>query len=150
MPGISARPTWPVCSSFTGRGRPCDDASAGAGCAQAAPMSATSSAVAIILREPMRRASLAGVGMSEAASIHPPPRPLKNSRRALLAGAAAAAASAALLAPRRALAIGDHAKLRFARLHLPDLPNPRPTALRRLAWEIERRTSLVTVPEPIE
>ena len=87
--------------------------------------------------------------MSEAASIHPAPRALKNSRRALLLGASASAAATLLPTPR-ARAIGDHAKLRFARLHLPDLPNPRPTALRRLAWEIERRTSLVTVPEPIE
>jgi hypothetical protein len=68
------------------------------------------------------------------------------SRRALLA-----AGGLSLLAPGRpAWAIGDRSKLRLARLHLPDLPNPRPTALRRLAWEIERRTSLVTVPEPAE
>jgi Domain of unknown function (DUF4159) len=69
-------------------------------------------------------------------------------RRALLA---AAAAGAGLMLPaRRGQAIGEHAALRFARLHLPDLPNPRPSALRRLAMEIERRTSLVTVPEPID
>jgi hypothetical protein len=68
-------------------------------------------------------------------------------RRALLAGAAA---GLALLPARRSGAIGEHAALRFARLHLPDLPNPRPSALRRLAMEIERRTSLVTVPEPID
>lgn len=67
-------------------------------------------------------------------------------RRAFLAGAAAAAVGA----PRLARAIGDRSKLRLARLHLPDLPNPRPSALRRLAWELERRTSLVTVPEPLE
>jgi hypothetical protein len=82
-------------------------------------------------------------------SIHPPWSAANSriglSRRALLAGAAAG-----LVAPGSALAIGDHSRLRFARLHLPDLPNPRPTALRRLAWEIERRTSLVTLPEPIE
>src|SRR5688500_4821579 len=97
----------------------------------------------------MRRASLARFGMSGARSIHPARRGLKGTRRAVLGGAAAAA-GAILLPSRRASAIGDHSKLRFARLHLPDLPNPRPTALRRLAWEIERRTSLVTVPEPIE
>jgi hypothetical protein len=73
----------------------------------------------------------------------------KPTRRAVLASGALAAAGA-LAAPGRARAIGDRAKLRFARLHLPDLPNPRPTALRRLAWEIERRTSLVTVAEPTE
>jgi hypothetical protein len=36
------------------------------------------------------------------------------------------------------------------RLRLADLPDPRPSALRRLAWELERRTSLITVPDPIE
>lgn len=70
------------------------------------------------------------------------------SRRLILTGTAAAAAL--LARPRPARALGDHARLRFARLHLPDLPNPRPTALRRLCWEIERRTSLVTIPEPME
>ena len=69
--------------------------------------------------------------------------------RALLGGALAA--GSALLLPRpRPGPSATTPQLRFARLHLPDLPNPRPTALRRLAWEIERRTSLVTVPEPIE
>jgi hypothetical protein len=65
-------------------------------------------------------------------------------RRVLLA------AGASLLLPRRARAIGDRSKLRLARLHLPDLPNPRPSALRRLAWELERRTSLVTLPDPVD
>jgi len=66
-------------------------------------------------------------------------------RRALLA-----AAGASLLLPGRARAIGERSKMRLARLHLPDLPNPRPSALRRLAWELERRTSLVTLPDPVE
>ena len=66
-------------------------------------------------------------------------------RRALLA-----AAGATLLLPASARAIGERSKLRLARLHLPDLPNPRPSALRRLAWELERRTSLVTLPDPVE
>jgi hypothetical protein len=62
-----------------------------------------------------------------------------------------AAAGVAALGPGRvARAIGDRTKLRLARLHLPDLPNPRPSALRRLAWELERRTSLVTVPDALE
>jgi hypothetical protein len=69
-------------------------------------------------------------------------------RRAVLA--ASLASLAVLARPRRAAAIGDRSKLRFARLHLPDLPNPRPSALRRLAFEIERRTSLVTLLEPLE
>ena len=46
-------------------------------------------------------------------------------------------------------AIGDSSRIRLARLHLPDLPDPRPTALRRLAWELERRTSLIAVPDPV-
>jgi hypothetical protein len=68
--------------------------------------------------------------------------------RAALAGAGAGAAW--LGGPRRAAAIGDHALFRFARLNLPGLPDPRPTALRRLAWELVRRTSLVTASDPAE
>jgi hypothetical protein len=105
----------------------------------------------------------------EDASIHPPSlclkpsishpslggsqpslRGLPPSRRGLLQGGLAGFGAATLLGTRRALAIGDKSRLRFARLALSDLPNPRPTALRRLCWEIERRTSLITVPEPIE
>ena len=33
---------------------------------------------------------------------------------------------------------------------LPGLPDPRPTALRRLAWEIVRRTSVATASDPAE
>jgi hypothetical protein len=69
-----------------------------------------------------------------------------SSRRALLQ---ATAALPLALASRRARAMGDGSKLHLARLHLGDLPDPRPTALRRLAWELERRTSLVTAPEPV-
>jgi Domain of unknown function (DUF4159) len=90
-------------------------------------------------------------------SISPDPTGLKfapqTSTRARLTrrGFLAGAAACGVLAPAGAgHAIGDRARLRFARLHLPDLPNPRPTALRRLAFEIERRTSLTTVPEPAE
>jgi hypothetical protein len=72
------------------------------------------------------------------------PGSVRQGRRALLA------AGAALLLPRPARAIGEQSKLRLARLHLPDLPNPRPSALRRLAWELERRTSLVTQPDPVD
>jgi hypothetical protein len=70
---------------------------------------------------------------------------LRPDRRALLAGAAAL-----LAAPRFAHALGDRSKLRMARIHLPDLPNPRPSALRRLAFELERRTSLLTMAEPLD
>ncbi len=72
------------------------------------------------------------------------------SRRSALAAGGLGGALAWLGGTRAAFGIGDHARLRFARLHLPDLPNPRPTALRRLAFEIERRTSLITVPDPAE
>jgi hypothetical protein len=96
-----------------------------------------------------------GKELMSSASIQPPRNILKSSalpnrlpsRRALLT---AGAGAAVLGLAKPVFAIGDRSKLRFARLHLPDLPNPRPTALRRLAWEIERRTSLVTVPEPID
>lgn len=68
-------------------------------------------------------------------------------RRRFMSGLAAAGV---LGLSSRVLALGDLSKLRLMRLRLPDLPDPRPTALRRLAWELERRTSLVTMPEPIE
>jgi hypothetical protein len=69
----------------------------------------------------------------------------KLSRRQVLALGGAAAA--ALLSPP-ARAIGDRSLFRFGRLALPGLPDPRPTALRRLSWDIVRRTSLVTASEP--
>jgi hypothetical protein len=71
------------------------------------------------------------------------------SRRQLVAGALGAAALLAAAA-RRACAIGDRSLFRFARLTLPGLPDPRPTALQRLAWELVRRTSLVTASDPAE
>jgi hypothetical protein len=70
-------------------------------------------------------------------------------RRDLMrAGAAAAVAGAAALALpggaaiRRAWALGRGSKFRFGHLQLAASSNPRPTALRRLAWEIEKRTSI--------
>jgi len=68
-------------------------------------------------------------------------------RRQFLAGLAAASL---LFSSRRARALGDLSKFRLLRLRFPDLPDARPSALRRLAWELERRTSLVTTPDPIE
>lgn len=65
-------------------------------------------------------------------------------RTCLRSLAGGAAASAATLAAAAADAIGDRSLLRFGRLALPGLPDPRPSALRRLAWELVRRTSLVT------
>jgi hypothetical protein len=58
-----------------------------------------------------------------------------------LAGGLAAAAA---LASRRAHAIGPGSKFRFGQLQLGagSSWNPRPSALRRLAWELEKRTSI--------
>ncbi len=72
----------------------------------------------------------------------PPP-----TRRTWLAAAAGAAGT---LIARPAFAIGDKSNLEFARLALPGLPDPRPSALRRLAWEVVRRTSIVTSSEAPE
>ena len=70
-------------------------------------------------------------------------------RRGILAGGAAAAASLAL--PRRAGAIGPGSKFRFGQLQLGSGTswNPRPTALRRLGWEIEKRTSIEVELDPM-
>lgn len=65
------------------------------------------------------------------------------------AGLGAGLAGAALGA-RPARAIGDRSLLRFGRVALPGLPDPRPSALRRLAWELVRRTSLATASEADE
>jgi hypothetical protein len=67
-----------------------------------------------------------------------PPRPL--SRRALLRGAVAAAAALAL--PSRARALADGSKLVVGLVQHGGAWNPHPTALRRLAWELTRRTSI--------
>ncbi|MES1172320.1 MAG: DUF4159 domain-containing protein [Bacteroidota bacterium] len=50
----------------------------------------------------------------------------------------------------RGHAAADKSVFRFARLVLPGLPDPRPSALRRLAWELVRRTSIVTDSERVE
>ncbi len=71
---------------------------------------------------------------------------MKLSRRQLLAGAGALTLGLA----GRARAIGDRSLFRFARATLPGLPDPRPTALGRLAWEVVRRTSVQTASDPIE
>ena len=62
------------------------------------------------------------------------------SRRGVLAAGAAAAVSALL--PRRARAIGPGAKLQIGQLQFGSAPPPRPRALARLAWELDKRTSI--------
>jgi hypothetical protein len=74
----------------------------------------------------------------------------RPSRRHVLEAALAGGLGAALARPRRGWAIGDHSLFRFARLSLPSLPDPRPSGLRRLAWEVVRRTSVATASEPAE
>ena len=67
-----------------------------------------------------------------------------------LAGGGAVASSLLVAKAGPARAIGDRSLFRFARLAIPGLPDPRPTALRRLAWEVVRRTSVATASDPIE
>ena len=62
-------------------------------------------------------------------------------RRGFLAGTAAALALAAVRA-RDARAIGPGSKFRFGQLQLGSAKPVRPTALKRLAWEIDKRTSI--------
>jgi len=63
-----------------------------------------------------------------------------------LTGAAAAAAAA--LGSRAARAIGESELFRFGQLQLGQNWNPRPTALRRVAWEVDKRTSISVANEP--
>jgi len=73
---------------------------------------------------------------------------LSLTRRQLL-GVGLAGAGALALGGRRARAIGEGSRFRFARLELATAnPDPRPTALRKLAWEIEKRTSIEVDLEP--
>lgn len=102
------------------------------------------------------RRSRAGSASGRGAQSDPPARartaaPSASSsvvaRRDLLAGLLGAGL---LLGARAGFAMGEASRLRLPRLRLPDLPDPRPTAWRRLAWELERRTSLITTPDPLE
>ncbi|MDX2092126.1 MAG: DUF4159 domain-containing protein [Kofleriaceae bacterium] len=68
-------------------------------------------------------------------------------RRSVLGGGLALAALAKLGA-RRAEAIGPSSKFRFGQLSLGAGTNPRPNALRRLGWEIEKRTSIDVELDP--
>lgn len=64
------------------------------------------------------------------------------SRRDLLRLGLASAAGLVLPWGRRAEALGSSSKLVFALLDHGEGSNPRPTALRRLAWEVVKRTSI--------
>lgn len=75
--------------------------------------------------------------------------PACPTRRSLLGLGAAALASLAL--PRRILALGPGSKFRIGQLVVQGGNwNPRPTALRRLLWEIDKRTSIDVSLEPQE
>jgi Domain of unknown function (DUF4159) len=50
--------------------------------------------------------------------------------------------TAGLAVPRRSAALGASSEFRFGQLALGPSWNPRPPALRRLAWELEKRTSV--------
>jgi hypothetical protein len=64
------------------------------------------------------------------------------SRRTLLRASAAALLAAAVGGVRDAGAIGRSSKFRFGHLQVGGNSNPRPNALRRLLWEVEKRTSI--------
>jgi hypothetical protein len=70
-----------------------------------------------------------------------------TTRRGLLTGGLAATLAALL--PRRARAIGPSSKFRFGQLQLGAARTPpRPSALRRIGWEIEKRTSISVELDP--
>ena len=66
--------------------------------------------------------------------------PTRISRRAFLAGLGGAAAALAL--PTNARALSDASKLVIGHVQHGGNWDPRPNALRRLAWELARRTSI--------
>jgi hypothetical protein len=67
-------------------------------------------------------------------------------RRRDLLGLAAAGGLLALPGP--ALAIGKKSRFRIGQLQHGPRWNPRPTALRRLAWEVDKRTSITVELDP--
>jgi uncharacterized protein DUF4159 len=73
------------------------------------------------------------------------PRPLP--RRAVLGGLAGALAAAAL--PRGARALGDASRLAVGHIQHGGNWNPRPSALRRIGWELIRRTSIETTNDAV-
>src|SRR5262245_45934483 len=61
-----------------------------------------------------------------------------------------AVAGAWLALPRRAWAIGDGSKLQIGQVQLGAGWRPRPSALRRLMWEVDKRTSIDVKIEPAD
>jgi hypothetical protein len=61
-----------------------------------------------------------------------------------------AAVVCGLGAPRPAHALGERDKLAIAQVAYPGNWNPRATGTRRLAWELEKRTAIEVVREPVE
>ena len=59
-----------------------------------------------------------------------------------------AAAAGLAVRPRRARALGDADLFRFGQLELGESWNPHPTALARMAWEIDKRTAISVALEP--
>jgi uncharacterized protein DUF4159 len=76
-----------------------------------------------------------------------PRPPLLLSRRALLRGAAAAGLAAML--PRRARALPAASLLAVGQIQHRGNWNPRPSAIRRLGWELARRTSIEPAPDAV-
>jgi uncharacterized protein DUF4159 len=68
-------------------------------------------------------------------------------RRSFLGGLAAALAAAAW--PRGARALGDASRLAVGHVQHGGNWNPRPSALRRLGWELTRRTSIETTNDAV-
>src|SRR5437868_14556785 len=58
------------------------------------------------------------------------------------------AIAAAITLPRLARAIGAGSRFKLGHLQLGPSWNPRPSALRRMTWEIEKRTSIDVELEP--
>jgi len=77
-----------------------------------------------------------------------PLRPPALTRRALLRGLAAGAAALAL--PGRGRALSDGSRVVLAQVQHGGSWNPRPSALRRLGWELSRRTSIETATEAVQ
>jgi hypothetical protein len=76
-----------------------------------------------------------------------PRSPPRIPRRAFLGGLAAAAA--ALVVPRAARALADASRISLGHVQHGGNWNPRPSALRRLGWELSRRTSIETTNDAV-